>query len=148
MFNWLSQNWFTALQSLGIIASLLFAALSLRIDTKVRRVSNLMKLTEQHRDLWAHLITVPGLARVLSPAANVRRKPISREERWFVGLLILHMNTAYRAMKDGMFVAPEGLQEDVRWIFSFPVTRTVWETVKPFQDKEFVRFIEECRNDA
>lgn len=103
-----------------------------------------MKMTEQHREIWTQLITEPSLSRVLSDAADVQRKPVSREERWFVSLLILHLGTAHRAMKDGMFLKPEGLRKDIKWMFSLPVTRAVWEKMRPFQDNEFVRFIEEC----
>ena len=140
MSNWLSQNWFTFLQSAGIIASLLFTTISLRIDAKVRRISNLIKMTEQHHALWAQLIDQPGLSRVLSDAANLQLKPITNEERWFVTLLILHLSTAHHAMKDGMLIRPEGLKNDIQWFFSL--------TTKPFQDKEFVAFIEQSISNA
>lgn len=118
MSNWLSQNWFVLLQSLGIIAGLLFTAISLRIDARVRRISNMIKMAEQHRGLWSQLISQPELSRVLNQKADLQREPITEKERWFVSLLILHLSTAYHAMKDRMFMKPEGLQKDIQWIFS------------------------------
>ena len=40
--HWLSRHWFQATQSLGIVASLGFAAFSMRLTTKNVRVSNLL----------------------------------------------------------------------------------------------------------
>jgi hypothetical protein len=41
-----SQNWFTFLQSLGIIGGLLFTRFSLRTDARVRRIGNLITITD------------------------------------------------------------------------------------------------------
>lgn len=142
--SWLSLHWFTLLQSIGIVGGLLFTGISLRIDTKVRRVGTLMTITQQHRELWTQLYRRPELSRILDAAADVERCPVSAEEELLVNLLVLHLNSAYRAMKQGMFVRPEGLQTDIAWFFSLPIPRAVWERLKSLQDEDFVRFTEAC----
>src|SRR5687767_4332729 len=104
--NWLRDNWFTLLQSLGIIGGLFFTAISLRVDTKVRRVGNLFAVTKQHREIWTALYSRPDLKRVVDTSANLATKPITDEEELFVNLLILHLASNYHAAKAGMFMLP------------------------------------------
>lgn len=55
MASWFVSNWFNVLSAIGVIASLLFTGVSLRSETKNRRVSNLIALTQNHRDLWTEV---------------------------------------------------------------------------------------------
>jgi len=82
---------------------------------------------------------------VLAKDVNVAQMPVSREEELFVTTLILHLSTVYRAMKHGEFVKLEGLQKDVAEFFALPIPEAVWKKIKPLQDRNFVRFIEEIR---
>jgi hypothetical protein len=140
--NWLRDNWFILFQSLGIIGGLFFTAISLRVDTKVRRVGNLFAVTKQHREIWTALYSRPDLKRVMDASANLRAQRITDEEELFVNLLILHLATSYRAGKAGMFILPAELQSDISAFFSLPIPRAVWERMRIFQDKEFVSFVE------
>jgi len=142
ILHWASVNWFDLLQSFGIIGSLLFTGVTLRIDANNRRITNLIELTKQHREIWTELYRRPELGRVLDATVNIEREPVLPEEERFIVLLILHLNSAYKAMKQGMFMEPEGLGKDIRRFFSRPVTRWVWQKVKPLQDSDFVRFVE------
>jgi hypothetical protein len=54
------------------------------------------------------------------------------------------MDTIYRSMKSGMFVHLEGLQKDVREFYSLPILRAAWEKIRPFQDSEFIKFVEDA----
>src|SRR5262245_45305825 len=130
-FDWLEGNWFTLLQSAGIAGSLVFTAISLRIDARVRRVGNLLALTDQHREIWLQLYRRPELARVLDARADLTNKPVTQHEELFVSLLVLHLNSAYHAIQAGMFLSPEGLGEDIRMFFSLPIPKAVWEEMKP-----------------
>src|SRR5215207_2168581 len=138
MEAWIAQHWTELLQNAGIIGGLLFNAVNLRLDTKARRVSNLLKITEGHRELWSKLYERPELSRVLDIDADVEQRPVSGEEELFVVLLVLHLSSAQEAIKQGMFTAPEGLRRDVRQFFSKPIPRTVWERIKVFHDADFV----------
>jgi len=142
VFPWLLQHWLDFLQSGGIVAGLVFTAISLRTDTKVQRVANLLDITKQHRDIWTQLFERPDLKRVIDPKADLKADPITSEEELFVGIVILHLSAAQEAIKQGMFAAPEGLQKDVRRFFSWPIPKAVWEKTKEFHDQDLVRFVE------
>ena len=140
--NWLSDNWFTFLQSLGIIGGLFFTGIALRIDANVRRVGNFFEVTKQHREIWSQLYSCPGLTRVLDSSADVIGQPITNEEKLFVELLILHLASAYRSLRAGMIVSPDELHADVSSFFSLPIPKAIWQESKRFQDREFVKFVE------
>ncbi len=145
--HWLRDNWFDCLQSIGIVAGLLFAGLSFRGDTRSRRTENLIELTKQQREIWSELDRRPELRRILNTNADVVQSPVMPEEERFIRALVLHLNGAFHAMKDGLFAKPEGLSADIRRFFSRPVAKAVWERLKPFQDKDFVEFVEVCLAD-
>ena len=50
---WLNDNWFTGLQSLAILSGFIFTCVTLRREDRSRRVSNLLLLTANHRELTA-----------------------------------------------------------------------------------------------
>jgi hypothetical protein len=143
--NWLSLNWFSILQSVGIVGGLLFTGISfrnLRID---QRITNLLTIKEQHDELWKTIYQRPELARVLDPAADLEAKPVNQEEELFVTLAIVHLSTSCQALLRGMVEPNEGLRQDIRWFFSLPIPKAVWEKNKRRQDSRFVKFVEACR---
>jgi hypothetical protein len=140
--HWVEQNWFSFLQSAGIIGGLLFTAVTLRTDAQARRIGNLIAITQHQREIWTHIYTRPDLARVLDKSADLKAAPVTEAEELFVNFLILHLNSAYHAMQAGMFIKPEGLQRDIRIFFSLPIPKAVWNSAKLFQDEHFVRFVE------
>ena len=144
MGGWIAQNWFNLLSALGIIGSLLFTGVSLRSETKTRRIGNLLILTQSHRELWSELFSHPRLARVLDPKADVTAQAITIEESYYVNMIIQHLNSAFEATKSGLVIKPEGVTEDVRWLLSLTIPRQIWEKLKPLQNDDFVAFIEEC----
>jgi hypothetical protein len=148
MENRISDNWFNLVSVVGIIASLLFTAVSLRSETKNRRVGGLLSLTESHRKLWAKIFDHPELSRVLDANADLSKQPISLQESIYVGLAVQHLGSAYQTLKGRIVIQQEGLCDDVRSFFSLPIPKAVWETAKTLQNDDFVKFIESCRNSA
>jgi len=144
VLSWIGKTWFDLVQSLGIVAGLLFTAATFKRDTKERRVANLIEITKQHREIWAELYRQPELARVLDVNANLQETPVTSEEELFVNLLILHLNSSYQAMNNGVYTKPEGLRKDIRRFFTRPVAKVVWLKMKPLQDAQFVQFVESC----
>jgi len=65
MWQWLWENWFNLLSSVGIVGSLCFTAVSLRSETKTRRVANLLTITANYREVWKEFFRSPDLARVI-----------------------------------------------------------------------------------
>jgi hypothetical protein len=140
--HWIQEHWTDLLQNIGIIGGLVFSAYALRKDEKARRIGNLIAITRQYREIWKELYERPTLSRVLKKEVDLNQEPLSEEEALFVNLLILHLSCVYQAVKEGMFVALEGLQSDTKEFFSLPVPRAAWEKMKPFQNQDFVKLIE------
>ncbi len=144
--EWVSHNWISLLQSAGIIGSLLFTGLTLRLDAKERRDSHVLSVTLAHRELWTNLYKRPELSRVLDPNADLTNRPVTHEEEMFVLLLIVHLNTAQEVLKSRKFAIEDGaLRRDIRWFLSLPIPEVVWEKTKGRQDSAFVSFVESCR---
>ena len=146
MANWMAENWFTLLSALGIISSFMFAATSLRSETKTRQIANLLTITASHRDIWKQFLNDEKLARVRSATVNLAKNPVTEAEQVFVNFVILHLNSVYYAMKVQLVVEYEGLRRDVAQFFSQPIPKAVWEKTKVVQNDDFVEFIEKCRN--
>lgn len=146
--EWASHNWFSLLQSAGIIGSLVFTGLALRLDTKERRTANELAITQAHRELWTNFSKRPELSRVLDPLADLATRPVTTQEQMFILQLVVHLNTALDVLKAGRLEdSDETLRKDIRWFFSLPVPKAVWEQVRARQDAAFVRFVDGCRAD-
>jgi hypothetical protein len=140
--EWISQNWFNLFSSVGIIGGLWFTAISLRSETKTRRIANLLTITANYREVWKEFFHSPELARVIDPAANVAKRPITPAEEFFVQLIISHTSSVYEALKDELLTQQEGFRRDVKSFFSLPVPKAVWTKTKLLQNHDFAAFIE------
>ena len=144
MGGWIALNWFNVLSAIGIIGSLVFTSLSLRSETRTRRIQNLLTLTQNHRELWSELFNHQRLARVLDPKADVSARPITVDESYYVNMVVQHLNSAFEATKSGLVIKPEGITADVRSFFSLPIPRSMWEKLRPLQNDDFVEFVDGC----
>lgn len=143
LLAWASNHIFDLLSAGGLIASLGFTTASFREDTRSRRLSNLLRLTEQHRDIWDESQSNPKLARIRDPLADLYTKPVTPEETQFVMLLMFHLHCWYRAIEDGEVNVLEGLEMDIQNFFSRPVSRHVWDERKGFFDNNFRKFVDD-----
>lgn len=142
MSQWFTEHGFDLVQSVCVVGSLLFAAYTFHKSEKALRISNLIAIKQEYRDVWQALYDRPELARILEKQVNLDKNPISTREWLLVKMLILHLDTVHRAKKVGTFVTLEGLQKDMREFFALPIPKAVWEEMKPFQDNEFKVFVE------
>jgi hypothetical protein len=142
--QWLDAAGHAWIQSLGIMGGLGFTALGFRAEAKSRQSENLIRITESHRELWTRYDESPALHRVLDPAANVDREPVTAEEARFVQFLILHIHLTYQLSKGGVYHQPERVREDIRGLISLPVPHAVWRKLCSFQNRDFVKFIDSC----
>lgn len=140
---WLGIHAFDLLSAVGIISGLAFTAVSFREDTRSRRLNNLVRLTEQHRDIWEESQKNPKLARIRDPKADLYTKPVTADEAQFVMLLMFHLHCWYRAIEGREVSSLEGLEKDIRNFFGRPVPRHVWEERKAFFDRDFRQFVDE-----
>jgi len=137
---------FTLLSAAGVLTGILFGILTIRDDTKTRRISNLLAITSNHRELWQWYSESSFLKRVLDEKVNLLEKPVTRGEAEFVNMVILHTSSAHYAMIDRLVIDLERLREDVHDFFILPIPTAVWEKSKKYQNEDFVEFIEECRD--
>lgn len=142
--HWIAQNLFDLLSTIGVIGGLFFAAITLREDTKTRKVSNLLAITANHREVWQEFFTRPDLSRILDGTVDLRRRPIRPDEEVFVNMVILHLSSMYEALKGELVVKQEGLRRDAGSFFSLPIPKIVWERTKLVQNRDFVAFVEDC----
>ena len=140
--EWLLQNWFSLFSSAGIIGGLWFTAVSLRSETKTRRIANLLTITANHREVWKEFFGKPELARVIDPLADVRKLPVTPAEEFFVNMVVSHTSSVYEALKDDLVIRQENLRRDVKSFFSLPVPNAVWSKTKLLQNQDFAAFIE------
>lgn len=144
--DWLSQNWFNLLSSVGIIAGLWFTAFTLRSDAKTRRVANLLTIVTNHREIWKVFLNDKSLERIRDASADTVKTPVTDAERIFVNMVIQHLGSMYYAMSDQLVVKVEGMRRDIAQFLSLPVPRNVWEKIKVYQNDDFAAFVESCRN--
>jgi hypothetical protein len=140
--DWLSNNWFTGLNTVAIIAALIYPQISLRRDERSRRVGNLFQLTGQHHDVWSQLFTKPELKRLLRADVDITQHPATAEEMLFITFLVLNLNSAHYAIKNRLIDSPRRLGTDIRTFFARPIPRAVWTDIRHFQDDDFVAFVE------
>lgn len=146
VLSWMVSHAFDLISAVGIISSLSYTAVNFRESARSRRIDNLLKLTEQHRDIWEKSLDNPALARVRDPNADLSIKPVTADEAQFVTFLILHIHCWYRAMLDRKVMSLEGMKRDIKGILSRPIPRHVWEERKSFLDHDFQRFVDDLLN--
>lgn len=134
-WEWIGANWFVLLQTVGIVASLLFTGFSMRSEARSRRLNNVIRLSDNHRSIWSLVFDRPHLRRHFANDAN-------SERRLLVIMLIIHLHTTYRAVQARELVAPTQLAEDIRQFFSDEFTLKIWKDVSRLQDPDFVEFVD------
>jgi len=140
--SWLETNWFNLVQTVSIVVGLLFAGLSLRRDARSRRLSNLLVLKQEHRELWNTIHEKPGLARILQKEVDLVATPITNEEETFLRQLIVHVAVAWELIQDGTPLNLAGLRRDVAGVFSLPLPKLAWERAREAQNRRFMKFVD------
>jgi hypothetical protein len=139
-----SQYWVDLIQTAGIVASILLAVWTAWRFECTQSISNSIAITDQHRNLLNDVKT--NAPRIFVADADVNAVPISLAEEIGVINFVAHLSTVFRANRYGEFVKLDGLERDVREFFKLPIPNTIWEKLKPFQDKKLVAFVESCLN--
>jgi hypothetical protein len=144
VLHWFAEHWLDLAQTIGIVGGLLFTAHALRKEEKARTVTNMIAVNEQYSRIWHEFYERPELARILKTDVDLNKQPVSNDEALFVKTLLLHLDVVRRTMKAGIFVKIQGLQKDIRDFFTLPIPKAMWEKIKPFQDGDFIAFVEKC----
>ncbi len=142
--EWFGQHWFDLFQTVAVVGTVIFTGLALRDQTRAQRLTNLLILTDSHREIWSNLFTFPDLARILEPSPDLDKNPTNVSEQRFVVLVIQHVHSTYQSVKEGLVVKPESLYRDVASFFKLPIPNLVWNQFKHLQDDDFVAFVDSC----
>jgi hypothetical protein len=140
--GWFAPHVVDLLQTTSIVVGLYATTHTIRADTKERKIQNLFTLTSAHRDLWTHFLDRPEVQRIYSCDVDLENAPPTMAERRFVGLMILHVRTAFKARKAGMEFGDDAIEADLRQFFSRPIPHAIWDSLKEFQDADFVAFLD------
>jgi hypothetical protein len=139
--SWFQENWFSTLQTLGIVGGLSFNAYGLFINSRIRKVDTLINITQQHRAIWLKFIDSPNLKRILQAKIDLKKAPVTDDEIMFVNLSILHLTTVLIAVQKGIFAKPSGFDEDIQDFFSLPIPKAVWHKTKEFRDRQTINYV-------
>jgi hypothetical protein len=143
--GWLADNSVNLLTAVAGLGGLWFAAFSIHAEAKTRKVSNLLAITTNHREIWTSFLTNKDLGRVRDAKADTIKQPITESEKTFVVIVIAHINSVFCAMNNQLLVNWDGLRRDVAQFLLLPIPRDVWEKIKASQNDDFVAFVESCR---
>jgi len=139
---WLLSHSQSILEPVGILGGLVYTGITLRQESKARRVANIITITTQHRDIWKELYDRPELGRVLNPSVNLKKHPATPAEYLFVRFVILHLSSVFRASKADELLQPAGTVQDVREFISLPIPHAIWLELRDLQDNDFVKWVE------
>jgi hypothetical protein len=145
---WLRDNWFPFLQTVGIVGGLVFTGISVRQSTRARKASDLLALTEQHRELWNEVYSRPELQRIDARSVDLLAKPLTVAEERFLNEVIVHFHLGWQLAQRGSLLSLETMEADARTFFSLPLPNAVWTRTKNSRDPEFVKFIDGSLNSA
>jgi len=141
---WFRDNWFPVIQTLGIVGSLVFTALSIRQATNARKASDLLTLTEQHRHLWNEVYSRPGLTRIYEEKIDLLANPVTVAETLFLNEVIVHFHTGWQLSCHGSLLTLQAMKADARTFFKLPLPHAVWRQTTGTRDPKFVHFIDAC----
>ena len=79
---------------------------------------------------------------VIAAEVDFLASPISLAEEEFLNVVIVHFQTSWLLAREGAMLTLDVLVADVRWFFSLPLPRAVWQQTREFRDPLFVEFVE------
>ena len=141
---WVINNWFSLLQGGGIVAGLMFTGISLRHEVASRRLTAMLTLTQQHRELWSEVHRRPDLGRILAEEADLVGRPVTLAETEFLNIVFVHFAMGWELALRHRLISEAAFRDDVIRFCSLPVPRTVWERSKIGREPGFVRFVDDA----
>ena len=142
--SWLYPNWFALAQTIGIMGSLWLAVATLRLENRGRRLSNLLALATEHRELWSEVHRRADLARIMHTEVDLVGTPLSVAEEEFLNLVFVHFETGWHLAREGRLLRLDAFACDVCAFLALPIPRAVWERTKSVREKRFVHFVEKA----
>jgi hypothetical protein len=139
--SWGEANWFSVIQTAGIMGSLWLAMSAARQEAKAKEIDNLLTIAEHHCELWGDVHKKRELDRIFQTTCDGLAPGLTVAEEEFINLAIVHYLTGWRIAKSGGLTSLKELGADVRGFFSLPLPRAVWEKTKNYRNRHFVKFV-------
>jgi hypothetical protein len=140
--QWVHENWVDLLQSIGIIASLVFHQTDTKRDRTRDKVSNRIIFTQRHAEIWNEQASNPKLQRIKKVEVNLVETPVTPEEELFFCEVLHHFASTFYASERNAYEQPPALADDIRSFFKLPISKAVWEHAKRYQEPSLVAFVE------
>ncbi len=140
--RWFYTHGHDLLETSGILGGLIFTAMSFRQDADSRKISTLIALTGQHREIWEALYRQPSLSRILQVSVPEPVEP-TQAEAVFINSIIQQAHCVFQATKLGEIVGIDGVEDDLAEFFSLPLPSAVWQKSKGYFDRDFAAFVDQ-----
>ena len=137
--------WFTAVQTIGIIGSLVFAAYTVRRGIAASQLQNYIQLTQYHREVWRMTLELDDLERVRSKDIPDTEFNLTQKEKQFLTFVFLHITCSYEMSKRNEMISIDKLKQDISEFIGYPLVLKFWEQNKKYYNDDFSMFITECR---
>jgi hypothetical protein len=140
--DFLQTDWFNLIQTISIVMGLLFTGVTLRREISSRRLSNLLALKQEHRELWNTIHERPELSRIMKADLDLLASPMTEEEEVFLRQLVVHVAVSWQLIQQGTPLDLQSFRTDVSEFFNLPLPKKAWQMVKTSQEKKFRQFLE------
>ncbi len=124
----------------------LLAIVTIRRNTNSTKVSNLLAITQGHRDIWSKAMDDPDISKILNTEFDI--SSITPKQKMFINFIIMHFSASFEAEKKGALIEVEQLKLDARNFFNLPAPNHVWNNNQKFQNKRFRKFVNKCINSS
>lgn len=140
--QFLLENWFDLVQTLGIIASLYFTYRLFQNETRSQKMEHLLQLNQSHRDIWNKTYSHPELLRIRKADVDLQKNPITDAEKRLSTEVIMHIYSVYEAIQNKQLDNAD-VEKDIVSHLKLPIPNTVWNEIKKFQNQKFVKYIDD-----
>jgi hypothetical protein len=144
LVRWFFEQYGQIIESVGIIASLCFAALAYRADMRTRKADILIRITEGHRQIWTFYEQTPELSRIFNSSVDVKATPPTAKELRFVQFVINHIVITFKSHKMGIYRQPEALEAGHSRLLCMADLKETWKRVRRYQDADVIEFFEQA----
>ncbi len=138
--DFLYQNWFDITQTVFIVLSFLITAFALRNDIRAWKVEHLININDSYKAIWEKTYAMPELSRIRKSNLDLKTNPITEKERRLAREIIMHIYIVYEATK--LKQVHFEMEKDIYDFLHLPIPSVIWNEVKKYQNKDFVRFID------
>jgi hypothetical protein len=141
------SNWFTLLQSAGIIFSILLSTRAIFREARSRKISNYIQLTQFHREIWKMTMELEGLQRIRSKTIDCDLRLTHNEEQ-FLTFVFLHITCAFTLAKSNDLISIDQMKNDISEFLTFPLVKEFWQSNSRYYNQDFRDFVNACRKDG